>query len=85
MGTLGLEIVQRGRVMGTLGADSSDSAEGLDELETNFCNLYPNLFTRIGKIRKSKLRAEIVDALKPKQQKNVAGYQSATKIKWTKK
>ena len=51
MGTLGLELLQKGRVMGITGEDSSDSAEGLDNLKTYFCKLYPILVTRIKKIR----------------------------------
>ena len=45
MGTLGLELVQRG----TTREGSHQDAEGYDELRTYFCKLYLNLFTRIGK------------------------------------
>ena len=51
MGTIGLELVQRRKVMGTTGEGSSQEEEEYDELQTYFCKLYPNLFTRIGKIR----------------------------------
>ena len=69
MGTLGLELVQRRKVMGITGEGSSQDAEGYDELQTHFCKLYPNLFTRIGKIRNAKKRAEFFEKLKPVQQK----------------
>ena len=58
MGTLGLELVQRKKVMGIKGEGSSQEEEEYDELQTYFCKLYPNLFTRIGKIRNAKVRAE---------------------------
>ena len=54
---------------GDHGDESSQNTEGLDELQTYFCKLYPNLFTRIGKTRNAKVRAEIFDVLKPVQQK----------------
>ena len=69
MGTLGLELVQRGLVMGITGENSSDSAEGLHELQTYFCKLYPNLFIRLGKVRNAKEGFEFFDALKAVQQK----------------
>ena len=68
MGTLGLELVQRKKVMGITGEGSSQEEE-YDELQTYFCKLYPNLFTRIEKIRNAKLRAEFFENLKPIQQK----------------
>ena len=58
MGTLGLELVQRKKVMGITGEGSSQEEEEYDELQTYFCKLYTNLFTRIGKIRNAKVRAE---------------------------
>ena len=68
IGTLGLELLQRGRVMGITMEGSSDSVEGLPDLQTYFCKLFPNLFTRIGKILNAKIKAEFFDALKPIQQ-----------------
>ena len=44
---------------GITGKDSSNRVEGLDELQTNFCKLYHNLYTRIGKIRNAKVKAEL--------------------------
>ena len=64
-GTLGLELVQRGKVMGISGEGSSPDEEGYDELQTYFCKWYPNLFTRIGKIRNAKVIAECFENLKP--------------------
>ena len=69
MGTLGIEPVQGGEVMGTTGEGSNQDAEEYDELQTYFCKLYSNLFTRIGKIRNVKVRAEFFELLKPVQQK----------------
>ena len=69
MGTLGLELMQRKKVMGITGEGSSQEEEEYDELQTCFCKLYPNLFTRIGKIRNAKVRAEFFENLKPIQQK----------------
>ena len=69
MGTLGLELVQRKRVMGITVEGSSQEEAEYDELQTNFCKLYPNLFTRLGKIRNAKIRAEFFENLKPIQQK----------------
>ena len=69
MGTLGLELVQRKKVMGITGEGSSQEEEEYDELQTYFCKLYPNLFTRIGKIRNAKVRAEFFENLKLIQQK----------------
>ena len=37
-------------------------------MQTNFCKLYPNLFTRIGKIRIAIVRADFFENLKPIQQ-----------------
>ena len=45
MGTLGLELVQQKKMMGITGEVSSQEEE-YDELQTYFCKLYPNLFTR---------------------------------------
>ena len=67
--TLGLELVQRKKVIGITGEGSSQEEEEYDELQTYFCKLYPNLFTRIGKIRNAKVRAEFFENLKPIQQK----------------
>ena len=50
MGTLSLELVQRKKVMGITGEGSSQEEEDYDELQTYFCKLYQNLYTRIGKI-----------------------------------
>ena len=69
MGTLGLEVVQRKKVMGITGEGTSQEEEEYDELQTYFCKLYPNLFTRIGKIRNAKVRAEFFENLKAIQQK----------------
>ena len=69
MGTLGLEIVQRRKVMGITGEGSSQEEEEYDELQRYFCKLYPNLFTRVGKIRNAKVRAEFFENLKPIQEK----------------
>ena len=69
MGTLGLELVQRKKVMGITGEGSSQEEEEYDEMQTYFCKLYPNLFTRIGKIRNAKVRAEFFENLKPIKQK----------------
>ena len=68
MGTLGLELVQPKKVMGITGEGISQEEE-YDELQTYICKLYPNLFTRIGKIRTAKVRAEFFENLKPIQQK----------------
>ena len=69
MGTVGLEIVQRRKVMGITGEGSSQEEEEYDELQRYFCKLYPNLFTRVGKIRNAKVRAEFFENLKPIQEK----------------
>ena len=69
MGTLGLELVQRKKMMGITGEGSSQEEEEYDELITYFCKLYPNLFSRIGKIRNAKVRAEFFENLRPMQQK----------------
>ena len=69
MGTLGLELVQRKKVRGITVEGISQEEEEYDELQTYFCKLYPNLFTRIGKIRNAKVRAEFFENLKPIQQK----------------
>ena len=53
MGTLGLELVQIKKVMRITGEGSSQEEEEYDELQTYFCKLYPNIFTRIRKIRKA--------------------------------
>ena len=55
--------------MGITGEGRSQEEEGYDELQTYFCKLYPNLFTRIEKIRNAKVRAEFFENLKPIQQK----------------
>ena len=55
--------------MGIPGEHNDENAEGLDELQTYLCKLYPNLFIRIGKIRNAEVRADFYDALKPVQQK----------------
>ena len=68
MGTLGLELVQRKRVMGIKGEGSCQEEE-YDELQTYFCKLYPNLFTRIGKIRNAKVRADFFENLRPIERK----------------
>ena len=68
MGTLGLELVQRKKVMGITGEGSSPEKEEYNELQTYFCKFYPKLFTRIEKIQNAKVRAEIFDNLKPIQQ-----------------
>ena len=44
MGTLGLELVQRKKVMGITGEGTSQEEEEYDELQTYFCKLYPNFF-----------------------------------------
>ena len=69
MGTLGPELVQRKKMMGITGEGSSQEEEDNDELQTYFCKLYPNLFTRIGKIRNAKVGAEFFENLRPIQQK----------------
>ena len=46
---------------------SSQKEEENGEFQTFFFKLFPNLFTRIGKIRKAKVRAEFF--VKPIQQK----------------
>ena len=69
MGTLGLELVRRKKVMGITGEGISQEEEKDDELQIYFCKLYPNLFTRIGKIRNAKVRAEFFENLRPIQQK----------------
>ena len=69
MGTLGLELVQRKKMMGITGEGSSQEKEEHDELQTYFCKLYPNLFTRIGKIRNAKVRAKFFENLGPIKQK----------------
>ena len=73
MGTLGLEIVQRGKVIGITGDGSSQDAEGYNKLQTYFCKLYQNLFTRIGKNLNAKVRAEFFELLKPVQKKKKSG------------
>ena len=50
---------------------SSQEEEEYDELQTYFCKLYPNLFTRKGKIRNAKVRADFFENLKPIQQKGL--------------
>ena len=69
MGTLGLELVQKSKVMGITREGSSQELEEYDELQTYFCKLYPNLFTRIGKIRNTKVKADYFENLIPIQQK----------------
>ena len=69
MGTLGLEWVQKKKVMGITGEESSQEEEEYDELQIYFCKLYPNLFTRIGKIRNAKVKADFFENLNPIQQK----------------
>ena len=54
---------------GITGEGISQEEEEYDELQTYFCKLYPNLFTRIGKIRNAKVRAEFFKSLRPVQQK----------------
>ena len=39
MGTLGMELVQKGNVMGITGESSSQEEEEYDELQTYFCKL----------------------------------------------
>ena len=68
MGTLGLELVQRKKVMGITGEGSSPEKEEYDELQTYFCKFYPKLLTRIEKIRNAKVGADFFDNLKPIQQ-----------------
>ena len=48
---------------------SSQEEEEYDKLQTDFCKLYPNLFTRTGKNRNAKVRADFFENLKPIQQK----------------
>ena len=48
--------------------DSSNSSEGLDALQTYFCRFYSNLFTRKGRIRNLKVKAEFFEALRAIQQ-----------------
>ena len=67
MGILGLELVQRKKMMGITGEGSSHEEEECDELQTYFCKLYPNLFTRIGKIRNAKVRAQFFESTKRAQ------------------
>ena len=69
MVTLGLELVQRKKVMGITGEGISQEEEEYDELQTYFCKLYPNLFTRIGKLRNAKVRSEFFKNLRPVQRK----------------
>ena len=69
IGTLGLELVQKKKVMGITGKGSCQDEEEYDELQTYFCKLYPNLITRIGKVRNAKVRADFFENLKPIQQK----------------
>ena len=84
MGTLGLELVQQKKMMGITGEGSSQEEEEYDELQTYFCKLYPNLFTRIGKIRNAKVRAEFFENLRPNNKKG-AGCLSVYKTRWIKK
>ena len=69
IGTLGLELVKKKKVMGITGKGSCQDEEEYDELQTYFCKLYPNLITRIGKVRNAKVRADFFENLKPIQQK----------------
>ena len=69
MGTLGLELVQQKKMMGITGEGSCQEEKEYDELQTYFCKLYPNLLTRIGKIRNAKVSAECFENLRPIQQK----------------
>ena len=69
MGTLGLELVQQKKMMGITGEGSCQEEKEYDELQTYFCKLYPNLLTRIGKIRNAKVSAEFFENLRPIQQK----------------
>ena len=55
--------------MGITGEGSCQGEEEYDDLQTYFCKLYPNLFTRIGKVRNAKVRADFFENLKPMQQK----------------
>ena len=80
MGTLGLELVQGKKLMGITGEGSSQDEDEYDELQTYFCKLYPNLLTRIGKIRNARVRAEFFKNLKSIQQKGV-GCLSVYRIK----
>ena len=73
MGTLGLELVQRNKVMGITGEGSSQEEEEYDELQTYFCKLYPNLFTRIGKIRNANVRADFFKKSKANTAKRASG------------
>ena len=69
--------------MGITGEGSSQDAEGSMNCKRNsgtvpyynsgFDELYPNLFTRRGKIGNAKVRATFFDALKPIQQKGRRG------------
>ena len=69
MGTVGLELVQRGKVTGITGEGSSQDEEGYDELQTYFCQLYPNLLTRIEKNPKRLSKSRTLRKTKTVQQK----------------
>ena len=69
MGTLGLELVQKRKVMGITGEGSGQEEEEYDEMQRYICKLYPNFCTRIGKIRNAKVRADFFKNLNPIQQK----------------
>ena len=76
-GSLGLELVQRGKFIRITGEGNSQDAEGNNELQTYFCKLYPNLFTRIGKTQNAKVRAEFFEK-KTVQQKRTSGANQST-------
>ena len=54
-------------MMGITGEGSSREEEEYEVMQTYFCKLYPNLFTRIGKIRNAKVRAEFFENFNPIQ------------------
>ena len=81
MGKLGLQLMQAdpsAAVMNIQGTDDSSCEkeqageaedERMDPWQQYFSELFPKLFTRIGKIRNYKVQAEFFKKLVPKQQK----------------
>ena len=70
MASMGLELVQRDRVMTVTGYSTNDKEEhDLDEWQSYFCKLFPKFFSRIGHKRNAKVQANFFDVLKLVQQK----------------
>ena len=68
-GTLGLELVQRGKVMEITGKEAVRTQRVTTSSKRDSVSCTQIFFTRIGKIRNSKVRAEFFELLKPVQLK----------------